>query len=426
MIALGVNYLGAKVGTLAETRQGIVFEFDPAFLASGHDLSPLNLPLRTGIHQRDGIGSTRLLGLFEDSLPDRWGTRIMTEWFRKHGVPEHSVTPLAQLGYVGSRGMGALSYEPAQEIVEFSHSREHFPLNQIFEASEQVENGGPIDLNVLAHVGSPAGGARSKALIAIPTHSGYPIVAGDSTLPPGYEAWLVKFSGHRDPSAGVIEHAYALMARAAGIDIPETRLLRTERDGLLSQHFAVKRFDRKGNQRIHHHTLGGMTHTMGGDLSYETLLRATRRVTHDETEVWKAFRRAAFNVLASNRDDHGKNHGFIYDNRQWKLGPAYDLTFAVALVLCAAWLFLQRRLCAYLPRWRVLCWRLCAECFVLPCDGLHCRWTERAAAMLLECKYTCGKRCAYNGRWNRDIGIFCIYLRYCDRQLNSGRLYCGR
>jgi len=328
MIALSVNYLGAKVGTLAETRQGIVFEFDPVFLVSGHDLSPLNLPLRTGIHQRDGFGSTRLLGLFEDSLPDRWGTRIMTEWFRKHGVPEHSVTPLAQLGYVGSRGMGALSYEPAQEILEFSHAREHFPLNQIFEASEQVEDGGPIDLNVLAQVGSPAGGARSKALIAIPTHSGYPIVAGDSTLPPGYEAWLVKFSGHRDPSAGVIEHAYALMARAAGIDIPETRLLRTERDGLLSQHFAVKRFDRNGNQRIHHHTLGGMTHTMGGDLSYETLLRATRRVTHDETEVWKAFRRAAFNVLASNRDDHGKNHGFIYDNRQWKLGPAYDLTFA--------------------------------------------------------------------------------------------------
>ena len=326
MMALSVNYLGAKVGTLAETRQGIAFEFDPAFLASGHDLSPLNLPLRAGIHQRDGVGSMRLLGLFEDSLPDRWGTRIMTEWFRKQGVPEHSITPLAQLGYVGSRGMGALSYETAQKSMEFS--REHFALNRIFEASEQVDNGGLIDLNVLAHVGSPAGGARSKALIAIPTQAGPPIVAGDGTLPPDYEAWLVKFSGHRDPNAGVMEHAYALMARAAGIDIPETRLLQTEREGVLSQHFAVKRFDRNGNQRIHHHTLGGMTHTMGGDLSYEMLLRATRRVTHDETEVWKAFRRAAFNVFASNRDDHGKNHGFIYDNRQWKLGPAYDLTFS--------------------------------------------------------------------------------------------------
>jgi len=326
MSALSVSYLGAKVGTIAETRQGIAFEFDPVFLASGHPLSPLNLPLRTGIHQRDGVGSMRLLGLFEDSLPDRWGTRIMTEWFRKHGVPEHAISPLAQLGYVGSRGMGALSYEPAQEIGELT--RERFSLNRIFEASEQVENGGPIDLNVLAQVGSPAGGARAKALIAIPTLSEHPIIAGDGTLPPGYEAWMVKFSGHRDPNAGVMEHAYALMARAAGIDIPETRLLQTESEGVISQHFAVKRFDRNGHQRIHHHTLAGMTHIMGGDLSYEMLLRATRRVTHDEAEVWRAFRRAAFNVLASNRDDHGKNHGFIYDNRQWKLGPAYDLTFA--------------------------------------------------------------------------------------------------
>ncbi len=326
MNALSVKYLNSKVGILAETRQGIAFEFNPDFLASGHDLSPLNLPLRTGIHQRDGVGSMRLLGLFEDSLPDRWGTRIMTEWFRKHGVPAHSITLLAQLGYVGLRGMGAISYEPSREIEE--STMDLVSLNPIFEASEQMEKGGAIDLNVLANVGSPVGGARPKALIAIPQHSGGPLIAGDGPIPPGYEAWLVKFSGHRDPHAGVMEHAYSLMARAAGIDFPETRLLQTERDGVISQHFAVKRFDRNGNQRIHHHTLAGMTHTMGGDLSYEMLLRATRRVTHDEAEVWRAFRRAAFNVLASNRDDHGKNHGFIYDNRQWKLGPAYDITFA--------------------------------------------------------------------------------------------------
>jgi serine/threonine-protein kinase HipA len=326
MNVLNVKYLDVKVGILAETRQGIAFEFDATFLASGHDLSPLNLPLRKGIHQRDGIGSTRLLGLFEDSLPDRWGTRIMTEWFRKHDVPEHAITPLAQLAYVGSRGMGALTYEPAREITETTQSP--FSLGQLFEASEVAERGGPIDLNVLAPAGSPAGGARPKALIAIAPGTGGGVVAGEGAIPPGSEAWLVKFSGHRDPHAGVMEHAYALMARAAGIDVPETRLLQTEREGVKWLHFAVKRFDRNGNQRSHHHTLGGMTHTMGGDLSYETLLRATRRVTRDEAEVWRAFRRAAFNVFASNRDDHGKNHGFIYDNRQWKLGPAYDLTFA--------------------------------------------------------------------------------------------------
>jgi serine/threonine-protein kinase HipA len=97
MNTLNVKYLDAPVGILAETRHGIAFEFDPTFLASGHDLSPLNLPLRKGLHQRDGLGSTRLLGLFEDSLPDRWGSAIMAEWFRKHGVPEHALTPLAKL-----------------------------------------------------------------------------------------------------------------------------------------------------------------------------------------------------------------------------------------------------------------------------------------------------------------------------------------
>jgi serine/threonine-protein kinase HipA len=96
------------------------------------------------------------------------------------------------------------------------------------------------------------------------------------------------------------------------------------------RHFAVKRFDRDGAERLHHHTLGGLLHAGGGDLDYQTLLRATRRLTKDEREVWRAYRRAVFNVLAGNRDDHAKNHGFIYRNRVWTLGPAYDLTFASA------------------------------------------------------------------------------------------------
>lgn len=325
MNELAVKYLGTRVGILAETRHGIAFEYDAVFLRSGHDLSPLNLPLRTGIHLRDGIGSTRLPGLFEDSLPDKWGTRIMTEWFRKQGIPEHSLTPLAQLAYIGSRGMGALTYEPPREIVD---SGAAFSLADVFQACEQAEDGGPIDLEQLARVGSSAGGARPKALIAVPSDPNQPVLGGERDIPPGYDAWIVKFSGSRSPHAGAMEFAYAMMARASGIDFPETRILETERDGVRFRHFVVKRFDRKGDQRIHHHTLAGMTHMLGGDLSYETLLRVTRRVTRDEAEVWRAFRRAAFNVLASNRDDHGKNHGFLYDNGQWKLGPAYDVTFA--------------------------------------------------------------------------------------------------
>ncbi len=117
------------------------------------------------------------------------------------------------------------------------------------------------------------------------------------------------------------------MARAAGVDVPETRLLETPQAGGARHHFAVKRFDRAGPVRIHHHTLAAMCQVGGGDLNYETLLRVTRRITRDEREVWRAYRRAVFNVLAGNRDDHGKNHGFLYRHREWTLGPAYDLTF---------------------------------------------------------------------------------------------------
>ena len=147
-------------------------------------------------------------------------------------------------------------------------------------------------------------------------------------MPTTHDAWLVKFDTSPDNSQGPMEEAYALMARAAGVEMPETRLLETKQGGKVRRHFAVKRFDREGAQRIHHHTLAAMLQVGGGDLNYETFLRVARRLTQDETEVWHAFRRAAFNVLASNRDDHGKNHGFLYRDRKWQLGPAYDLTFS--------------------------------------------------------------------------------------------------
>ena len=180
MKVLNVKYLGAQVGVLAEARGGIVFEYDPVFLRSGHELSPLELPLGPGIRQRDSGGSMRLLGLFEDSLPDAWGTKIMTEWFQRHGTPEHAITPLAKLAYIGARGMGALTYEPSQDPGDASSGP--LSLGQLYTSAEQADQGGPIDLNVLAAVGSSAGGARPKALIALPeapVHSNQRIIRLD-------------------------------------------------------------------------------------------------------------------------------------------------------------------------------------------------------------------------------------------------------
>ena len=319
-----VHYQEHRVGTLAQARGGIFFEYDPAFIVTGHELSPLHLPLSPGLLMREKVPSVALPGLFDDSLPDAWGERLMLEWFRRQGTPAHSVTPLMKLSYVGARGMGALIYEPELQPTARDAG---VSLKELHEAAMQIERAGPIDLDVLAEVGSSAGGAHAKAVIGLPRAAAGDVLAGAGDLPSSHEAWLVKFDTSRDATAGVMEHAYALMAQAAGVDMPPTRLLETNHARAVRRHFAVQRFDRAGNARTHHHTLSGLCHMAGGDLSYETLLRVTRRVTRDEREVWRAFRRAVFNVLASNRDDHGKNHGFLYREREWSLGPAYDLTF---------------------------------------------------------------------------------------------------
>lgn len=326
MSRITVHYQDLPVGVLAEARGGVFFEYTPEFIASGHELSPFQLPLGPGVKARDpSVPTMRLHGLFEDSLPDHWGRRVMMAWFRERGTPEHAVTPLMMLAYVGQRAMGALDYAPELDV----DAPGEVTLPDLYVAAADAEQGGAVDLTVLAQVGSSAGGARPKALLNLPD-SGEETPHAGRIAPPGYSSWIVKFDTSRDGRLGPLEEAYAQMARAAGIDFPITRLLTTRQIDGVRRHFAVKRFDRDGAERLHHHTLGGLLHAGGGDLDYQTLLRATRRLTKDEREVWRAYRRAVFNVLAGNRDDHAKNHGFIYRDRTWTLGPAYDLTFTSA------------------------------------------------------------------------------------------------
>lgn len=223
--------------------------------------------------------------------------------------------------------MGALTYDPEIELAPLTR---RVDLRLLHEAAMRVEHAGAIDLGALAAVGSSAGGAGPKALIALPRDPSDVVLAGAGEIPTSHEAYLVKLDTSADGTAGPLEEAYAAMARAARIDIPPTRLLETRHGTEVRRHFAVKRFDRDGAERIHHHTLAATCQVPGCDLDYQTWLRVTRRVTQDEREVWRAYRRAAFNVLAGNRDDHGKNHGFLYRERTWRLAPAYDLTFRSA------------------------------------------------------------------------------------------------
>lgn len=324
---LHVRYLEKPFGRLAEAdvngRTCLFFEYDPAVLQAGLELSPFHLPLGPRLKSRDGAApSDQLPGLFEDSLPDAWGQAILFDWFRKRGTPPHQVTPLQQLAYVGDRGMGALTYEP-------NHGPDptaEVDLDALQTEAYQAEDNATFT-DLLAETGSSVGGAQPKALIGLAVPAGdKPYWTGTRTLPPGYEAWLVKFSGRRGDhpgSDGRVEYAYSLMAAAAGIEMTPTRLLATGR----RMHFATRRFDRHGAERIHHHTLARLTQTLGGDLDYETLLRVTAVLTRDHREVVKAFRRAVFNVLARNDDDHGRNHGFLYRAGEWTLSPAYDVTY---------------------------------------------------------------------------------------------------
>ena len=319
MNKLEVSYGGDLVGTLATVRGGIFFEYAASFLSTGHELSPLALPLGPGIRSRENIPTMSLPGLFEDSLPDSWGTRVMDDWFRQHGVMPHAVDALMRLSFIGRRAFGAMVYAPAVGVESVRAS-----LDSIYAAAAQLARGGQTDLALLADVGTSPGGARPKAALWFDPAMSSIAHDHDRAHP---DAWLVKFDTTADRGLGRMEFAYALMARAAGIEIPQSRLLETRHADGVRQHFAVRRFDREGEARIHYHSLAGLCQMLGSDLDYQTLLRVTRRITRDHTEVLKAYRRAVFNVLASNRDDHGRNHGFLYSAKEWRLSPAFDLTF---------------------------------------------------------------------------------------------------
>ena len=323
MNRLNVFFDGMRVGELAlPANNGIFFEYSPDFLATGFELSPLRLPLAPGAFSRHQPATVTLHGLFEDSLPDSWGTRIMNDWFKVKGVAEPEITPLMRLAYIGDRGFGALSYAPP-EPVEGSEGN----LGELYKAASALDAGGPVDLDQLAAVGSSAGGARPKVALWLSDSTGQITTRAAS---PDAQAWLVKFDTTPGRWFGAMEYAYSLLCRAAGCDFPATKLLTTEHEDGPRRHFAVKRFDRVGVRRLHYHSLGGMYQAMAGDLDYQTFLRVTRRITADHREEMKAFRRAVFNVFTSNRDDHGKNQGYLYENRQWRLSPAFDVTFASA------------------------------------------------------------------------------------------------
>lgn len=313
------------VGLLAEHEHRLFFEYDPEFLREPLWLSPFKLKPDAGLHEHRDRDFGPLFGLFDDSLPDGWGLLLMDRFFSQQRKVLAEVSALDRLAFLGSRTMGALTYHPPSDPAE--ERKQFLDLYEMARASEEILAGRAEEvLPRLVRAGGSPGGARPKVLIGL---RGDEVISGESELPKGFGAWIVKFNAQNDASdTGAVEMAYSLMARDAGIIMPPTRLFETAAG---DRFFGVERFDRRAGRRYHVHTLGNLIQANFRIpcCDYEQLLEVTRILTRDLQAVLQNYRRTVFNVLTHNRDDHVKNFAFrMTDNNEWELTPAYDLVFS--------------------------------------------------------------------------------------------------
>lgn len=311
------------LGTLADNGDELLFEYSPDALKQGLELSPRHLKLRPEAYAGFPHYLQRLPGLIADSLPDGWGMLLMDRFFRKNGLSLAELSPLDRLAFIGDRALGALTFEPANELELPQESVKLLDLAQ--EVQTVIAGKGSAALRQLALMGGSPHGARPKVLVHYDALTGLM-----STMPvAGSQPWLIKFQAqdeHKEVCA--LEDTYAQLARNCGLDMPITRYFDL---GKKLAAFGIARFDVEDGLRVPVHTLAGALHAnfrLPSAVDYTTFLRATRLFTHDEREVKKAFERAVFNVVFHNRDDHSKNVSFRLDcDRRWRLAPCYDLTF---------------------------------------------------------------------------------------------------
>jgi serine/threonine-protein kinase HipA len=339
-----VRVWGQTAGAVAlDPKLGFyVFEYDPAFVKSGIELAPLTMPLSQTPYVFTDLPELtykRLPALLADALPDDFGNTLIDGWMAAKGVERSQITPLDRLAYMGRRGMGALEFHPARSPAGTGHTA--LSLAKLVESARLALRGG-LNSESLSHaalaqmikVGTSAGGARAKAVIAWNPVT-EEIRAGQFDVDPGFEHWLLKFDGmgaDRELGGtqdyGRIEYAYYQMATAAGITMSPCRLL--EENG--RAHFMTQRFDRAGNRKHHLQTLCAMAHLdykQKASHDYNQLFQTVSRLQLGYAALEEAFRRTAFNVMAANCDDHTKNISFLLrEGGGWTLAPAYDVTHA--------------------------------------------------------------------------------------------------
>ena len=346
-----VRLWGRAIGAVSwdDDRGFTHFEYDPAFVPGGRQVAPLTMPLASEIYSFPALSRQTfhgLPGLLADSLPDRFGNALIDAWLVRRGRDPGDFNAVERLCYIGARGMGALEFVPATGPRDTTASVDVAALVELAGEilTERAALGGSLAparreraLQEILRVGTSAGGARAKAVIAWnpetdEVRSGQ-IKAGD-----GFSHWLIKFDGVagnkdkelEDPRGyGLIEYAYHAMARAAGIEMTECRILRESG----RNHFMTRRFDRTDTGRkIHMQSLGALVHydfNQAGAYSYEQALRVIDRLGLGKDAAEEQFRRMAFNIVARNQDDHVKNIAFLMDRAgRWSLSPAFDVTYS--------------------------------------------------------------------------------------------------
>ena len=311
------------IGRLGEVASSpIVFEWDKAFLRNSVELSPLTFKKVENLIECRREPFNGLPGLFADCVPDGWGKILLRIGLSEKEIHGEEISPLDALAYIGDSGLGALSFEPSLKS-KSSWGDGKISLSQLERGVGPILEGTPSAvIGAFLENGASPNGMRPKILLKEKEGKFYSSASNIE----GSE-WLIKFRSPSDPpSMGKLEYIYSLMAKEAGLTMPETKLFISEK----KEFFGVRRFDRTKAGRVHIHTLSGMLNVGPGNFSvgYEHLAKVAQAVTGDFREVVKVIRLATFNVLASNQDDHSKNVAFMMDKGgDWALAPAYDLTF---------------------------------------------------------------------------------------------------
>ena len=325
------------------------FEYDPGFLRSGVEVAPLMMPLSRDVFRFPDLSIQSfhgLPGMLADVLPDKYGNDLINAWLATQGRRPEDFNAVERLCYTGTRGMGALEFLPATG--PGAPASTPVDIDALVTLASDILThrnnlsasfgGDKADaMREIIRVGTSAGGARAKAVIAWNPKTDA-VRSGQVSAPEGFEYWLLKFDGVKnnkdhdlaDPEGyGTIEYAYSLMAKAAGIEMMPCRLL--EENG--RRHFMTHRFDRTENGgKIHMQSLAAIAHfdfNRPGSYSYEQAFDVMRRLQLPADQVEEQFRRMTFNIVSRNQDDHVKNIAFLMDQAgSWRLSPAYDVTYA--------------------------------------------------------------------------------------------------